>query len=84
MLDLHICIYKITVYSCGDGFALSSNGSVCEDINECLWNPCLHSSICQNSFPGMLAYFLQFRYFVLQFGQLFYNLDIFLDLSVVR
>ncbi|RWS03576.1 hypothetical protein B4U79_08646, partial [Dinothrombium tinctorium] len=36
------------VCSCYDGYRLKSNGSECEDINECESNPCGKNEVCEN------------------------------------
>lgn len=30
-------------------------GRSCEDVNECLWEPCLHGGTCTNLRPGYLC-----------------------------
>lgn len=37
--------------SCGLGRHLSSHNT-CEDLDECLWSPCLHGGTCYNLRPG--------------------------------
>ncbi|KAK7071119.1 hypothetical protein SK128_019333 [Halocaridina rubra] len=37
---------------CGEGRTLSSSGTVCEDINECTWEPCLNGGSCFNKESG--------------------------------
>lgn len=39
--------------SCGPGGRQA--GSVCEDVDECLWQPCLHGGSCHNLRPGFLC-----------------------------
>ncbi|XP_063874461.1 putative neural-cadherin 2 isoform X1 [Scylla paramamosain] len=39
--------------SCGPGRQLL--GATCEDVDECLWQPCLHGGSCQNLQPGFLC-----------------------------
>ncbi|XP_050715756.1 neural-cadherin-like [Eriocheir sinensis] len=39
--------------SCGPGRQLVDD--VCEDVNECQWQPCLHGGTCQNLRPGFLC-----------------------------
>ncbi|XP_037789239.1 neural-cadherin-like [Penaeus monodon] len=39
--------------SCGPGSQLV--GRSCEDVNECLWEPCLHGGTCTNLRPGYLC-----------------------------
>ncbi|XP_045132549.1 putative neural-cadherin 2 [Portunus trituberculatus] len=39
--------------SCGSGRLLV--GRRCEDVDECLWNPCLHGGTCTNLRPGYLC-----------------------------
>ncbi|MPC31870.1 Neural-cadherin [Portunus trituberculatus] len=39
--------------SCGPGRQLM--GGVCEDVDECLWQPCLHGGSCHNLRPGFLC-----------------------------
>ena len=37
---------------CSDGFKLSDDGSICEDIDECSFSPCMNSGTCINLSPG--------------------------------
>ncbi|XP_042242201.1 neural-cadherin-like isoform X1 [Homarus americanus] len=39
--------------SCGPGRKLE--GHTCEDVDECLWRPCLHGGSCYNLRPGYLC-----------------------------
>ncbi|KAK4315389.1 hypothetical protein Pmani_013307 [Petrolisthes manimaculis] len=39
--------------SCGPG--LQASGRTCEDVDECVWSPCLHGATCQNLRPGYLC-----------------------------
>ncbi|XP_042876208.1 putative neural-cadherin 2, partial [Penaeus japonicus] len=39
--------------SCGPGRQLV--GRACQDVDECLWRPCLHGGACQNLRPGFLC-----------------------------
>ena len=38
---------------CGPGERLVSG--VCEDVDECLWRPCLYGGSCHNLRPGFLC-----------------------------
>ncbi|KAK4315393.1 hypothetical protein Pmani_013310 [Petrolisthes manimaculis] len=39
--------------SCGPG--LQASGRTCEDVDECVWSPCLHGATCHNLRPGYLC-----------------------------
>lgn len=39
--------------SCGPGRELV--GRTCKDVDECLWQPCLHGGSCYNMQPGFLC-----------------------------
>lgn len=50
------CLYVSCIRSrrsCGPGRHLV--GDVCEDVDECQWQPCLHGGTCQNLRPGFLC-----------------------------
>ncbi|XP_068213121.1 putative neural-cadherin 2 [Palaemon carinicauda] len=40
---------------CGCSQGRQLMGNVCEDVNECLWRPCLHGGSCYNTDPGFLC-----------------------------
>ncbi|XP_064093764.1 putative neural-cadherin 2 isoform X1 [Macrobrachium nipponense] len=40
---------------CGCSQGRQLMGHVCEDVNECLWRPCLHGGSCYNTEPGFMC-----------------------------
>lgn len=41
--------------SCSCGPGRRPMGGLCEDVDECLWEPCLHGGSCHNLRPGFLC-----------------------------
>lgn len=50
---LQLTVSMAVCGSCGPGTQLV-NGA-CEDVDECMWRPCLHGGSCLNLRPGYLC-----------------------------
>ncbi|KAF2343661.1 hypothetical protein FHG87_025583 [Trinorchestia longiramus] len=44
--------WGLSTCGCGAGSELAHDGSVCQDVDECHFNPCLNLGLCVNTQPG--------------------------------